>query len=182
MIIICALLFGIDGQAKDIEYSVANYEEAERAPHYFKFIGHSRKLGIIGASFEGYAKKVKLHFDPEKGALKNVRLSLTVADLDTDNNSRNEKMWEKCLDQKNFPEIEVALKAPIDQAKEKQEVEATMKIRGNEVPLKIEFSKDSEGNYLGATKFSLEEAKIPDPSILVASVRDVFEIEFRVKP
>lgn len=182
LILATALLIGSSAFAEEIKISSANYEEAQKAKNYFKFIGHSRKLGIIGTSFEGYARKAELSFDRKSTQLENVKLSLETAEIDTDNNSRNEKMWDTCLNRKEFPVVIVRLIQPIQLALPSQEIPGELIVRGVTLPLVIKMEKNDAGEFTGQSSFKLSEAKIPDPSILVASVKDEFELEFRVNP
>jgi len=176
-----AFAFGPVARAEELKINSANFEEAEKSENYFKFVGHSRKLGIIGTSFEGYAKSVTLQLERKNSRYENVKLTIPVLQIDTDNSSRNEKMWNTCLNAVEFPEISVSFASPIEANLPSQEVAATMKVRGESVPLIVKLSRSEDGRVKGTTSFKLSEAKIPDPSILVASVRDEFEIEFSVK-
>lgn len=165
----------------ELKLSSATYEEAEKADTYFKFIGHSRKLGIIGTSFEGYAKQATLSFERKGETLVGLRLRIPVAALDTDSNSRNEKMRDTCLSEKEFPEIAIRLLEPVAVNAEQQELAGEMRVRGERVPLRLRVHREGGDTYKGESSFKLSDAKIPDPSIAIASVRDEFELEFRVK-
>jgi hypothetical protein len=157
------------------------FNDAVRAKNYFKFIGKSSKVGIFTSTFEGYPKSFSLKYDLQENQIKDVVLSFAVSDLDTDNSARNEKMRETCLNFKEFPSIEVKILEPIQQGVEVQDVKGEMSVRGQKVPLLIHLIKATDGEIKGSSSFKLSEAKIPDPSILVASVRDEFKIEFQVK-
>lgn len=179
-IIIATFLTLTPSYAEEISLSAPDYDAAESAPSYFRFVGHSRKLGIIGTSFTGYAKKANIRFKEKGGNLSGVTLTVNVADLDTDNDSRNEKMRDTCLAAKDFPEVVVRINDPILIAAADQVVTGEMKVRGETVPLSLRIKKEEEGVFSGASSFKLTAAKIPDPSIAIASVRDEFELEFRL--
>lgn len=166
-------------QAAELKISQPSYESAEKAASYFKFTGHSRKLGIIGTSFEGYAKEATLSFERKGDKLQGIRLAIPAAKIDTDNDSRNEKMWDVCLSAKDFPEVKIHVKDPVDTKKDSQAVAAEMEVRGKAVPLEIRVEK-SGALFKGSSAFKLSEAGIPDPSIAIASVKDEFELEFQV--
>lgn len=168
-------------QAAELNISRADYDSAQKAESYFKFTGHSRKLGIIGTSFEGFAKKAIVSFDRKGKSLKNVSLEIPVASLDTDNDSRNEKMLNTCLSAVEFPLLKVTVTEPIDQEKSTQKLAAVMLVRGKSVPLDLQVEKVAEGKFKGSSVFKLSEAGIPDPSIAIASVKDEFELEFQVE-
>jgi polyisoprenoid-binding protein YceI len=179
--ILFALSIGSSSFAGEIKISEPSFEAAEKSENYFKFIGHSRKLGIIGTSFEGYARSATLTFEEKNSRYEKVVLRLPVLEIDTDNSSRNEKMWHTCLSAKEFPEISVVFSGPIDLALGTQEIPATMNVRGESVPLQVKITRAEDGRVKGTSSFKLSAAKIPDPSILFASVRDEFEIEFSVR-
>lgn len=166
--------------AEEIKIENKTYDEAEKAATYFKFEGHSKKLGIIGSSFDGYAKSFVVSYTKKTASLENTTLVFDVDSLDTDNNSRNEKMKNTCLNMKDYPAITVKLSDSIALDKDSQEINAVMAVRGENVPLKIKLEK-KDNLYKGKTEFKLTDAKIPDPSIAIASVKDIFEIEFQVK-
>lgn len=156
-----------------------DFEEASHAPTYFMFTGVSKKLGFISTSFEGYAKKATLSWDDAKEKATKVKLVIDAKELDTDSEGRNEKMQELCLASKEHPTITVTI-PEVNLAADSQEVPGEMLVRGKTVPLKLQLTKDGEYQK-GKTSFKLSEAGIPDPSIAIASVKDEFEIEFRVK-
>jgi polyisoprenoid-binding protein YceI len=176
------VLWSLTVRAEEIKISADTFEAAAKAGNYFKFTGESSKLGLIGNTFEGYARSAQVFFERKGDLLQKVRLVIPVAELDTDNSSRNEKMRNTCLSAEKFPQIEVLLDEPVDQAKNSQKLQAKMLVRGKSVPLLIELEKIEGGKFQGRTSFKLSEAGIPDPSILVASVKDTFEVEFRIAP
>ena len=180
--ILIFLLLAIAPSAYATELSLTNdsYEAAEHAPSYFRFIGHSRKLGIIGTSFTGYAKQAKVSFERKAGQLVGVQVAIPANSIDTDNQSRNEKMWSTCLEVEKYPEILVRINEPIILAPGTQVVSATMGVHGAEIPLTIQLAKAEGSEFRGRTSFRLSAAGIPDPSIAIASVKDEFEIEFQV--
>lgn len=177
---LATLILSTGARADEITIRAADYDAAEAAPTYFKFVGHSKKLGLIGTSFSGFAKAATVTYQKQAKALSGITLKIEVAGLDTDNKSRNEKMWDTCLDREKFPEIVVRLQGAVDPERERQEIPAEMAVRGKTVPLMLVLEKKGEGDFVGTSSFKLTEAGIPDPSILVASVKDEFEIEFRI--
>lgn len=174
-ITLCAPAF-----AGTLKISVPSFEEAVKAPSYFKFIGRSKKLGLFGSSFEGYAKEATLSFERNGHLLENLKLSISTPSLDTDNGARNEKMLGKCLAATEYPEIKINSLEAVDENKEAQELNAEMLVRGARVPLRLKLTKEATGAFTGESEFRLSDAKIPDPSIAIASVKDEFKIEFRV--
>ena len=109
-------------------------------------------------------------------------------DLDTDVDSRNEKMWNYCLDSKNNSRIRITVLDNIALNGETQTHSATLFIRGKEKPisLKIKAEQISTGDLIIDLNgdLSLKALEIPDPSIVVASVKDEIKLESHllVKP
>ncbi len=174
------LAFGV-ANAQDVSIQSPSYDVAEKNPTYFKFIGRSSKLGIIGTSFSGYAKKLRLSYEQKGTTLESVKLSIEVDSLDTDNESRNEKMKVKCLSVSEFPSIDVQLEKALNRTAGPQEIPAAMTVRGKTIPILVIVDSIDGRRIHGVSSFKLSDAGIPDPSILVASVKDEFKIEFQVE-
>lgn len=166
-------------QAETLKLDASSYEDAQKATTYFKFIGKSTKLGLVTTSFEGYAKKGVMTYDLDESNIKNVVLKIEAKHIDTDNSSRDKKMRTKSLKVKKFKEITVDI-PQISLSSREQVVDGHMSVRGKQIPLKINIQKNDKGIYTGSSNFKLSEAGIPDPSIAIASVDDVFEIKFQV--
>jgi len=165
--------------AKSLEINNKNYEEAKANKSFFQFAGKSTKFGLVTTTFEGYVKKFALQFDEENNNLKNIELNFLVKNLDTDNDSRNEKMWDLCLEEKKHPKIKILV--PQINLKEKiQQIPGTMILKDKNIQIVLYVKKMSEKVFLGETKFKLSELGIADPSIFVAKVSDEFKIFFQV--
>lgn len=166
-------------QAETLKLEASSFEEAQKATTYFKFIGKSTKLGLVTTTFEGYAKRGVMTYEQDGTNIKNIRLKLEAKHIDTDNSSRNKKMRSQSLDVKKFKEIIVEI-PQISFSSNEQIVNGYMNVRGKQIPLQINIEKKDKGIYAGSTHFKLSEAGIPDPSITIASVDDIFEIKFQV--
>jgi len=95
--------------SKEITVESKSFEDAQKQESYFKFIGESKKFGLISTSFEGYAKKFTLSYDEKENFLQEISLLIDLKKLDTDNDSRNEKMWDLCLNTKEFPSLKIKI-------------------------------------------------------------------------
>lgn len=174
-----SLILIFSAQARVIKIDSKDFTESKNAKTYFKFTGESTKFGLVTTSFEGVAKQFSLNFTEKKDKLENIELLLPVKAIDTDNNSRNEKMWDLCLEEKKYPEIKVNL-PKIDLTATEQTSVGEMTIKDKKIPLEFVIKKVSEKIYQGKTSFKLSKANIPDPSIAIASVKDEFLIQFQV--
>lgn len=162
-----------------VNYSYRSFEEAKSSPTYFKFAGKSTKLGLITTNFEGYARESRLDFDSDSKLIKNITLTIKSSSLDTDNNSRDEKLREKCLQPEKYENIIVQIPV-LSLVENEQTVPGTMKVREKEVPLQITIKKSKDDEFSGETRFKISEAGIPDPSIAIAKVQDEIKIKFNV--
>lgn len=188
---LCSLVmpFGMAGAAemKELVLDYKTYEAAKSAQTYFKFIGRSVKIGLFGSNFDGYVRSGKLTYTREMEKIRDVKFEIDAGTIDTDNGSRNEKMWTKCLRAETYPKILVSSKELFDLSKDTQNLSAEMIVGGVNVPLNLQVvrqqSESSEGSSLwrGTSSFKLSEAKIPDPSIAIANVKDEFKLEFQIE-
>lgn len=163
------------------EFQTANYKEAKSAESYLRFDMASTKMGLVTTSFTGFVKKFSAQGEIKDQQLQSgARVEFQVQDMDTDINGRNEKMWEKCLDYKNHPQMKLVLSKSVPLNGEEMEVPALISLRGQEKPvnLKVKAVRE-EGKIIFDLRgeISLKAFEIPDPSIFVASVRDKVEIK-----
>jgi len=165
---------------REITLESKDFEEAQKQESYFKFIGESKKFGLISTSFEGYAKKFTLSFDERDNLLENISLVIDLKKLDTDNDSRNEKMWDLCLNTKEFPSLKIKIEK-ITLSEESQTLKGLMEVRGSIIDIPIKIKKINSHQFEGESHFKLSQAKIPDPSIAIASVNDEFQIKFSLR-
>ena len=142
---------------------------------------------MITTSFDGLVKKFQVAGHKGEVFLKNIRVTFLGSSIDTDNDSRNEKMYEQSLDTKNHNEIVITIKAAVkimDKKGNYQRVPATIKLRGKSKDFTLRakvIKKDGVIWVEGDATMSLKEMGIPDPSIAIASVRDRFDLSFKVK-
>ncbi|WP_419172445.1 YceI family protein [Halobacteriovorax sp.] len=172
------ILFFQSLYAKELSLNYNDYDSAHSGDKKIIFHMESTKAGLITTSFDGVVKEGSIVYKEEKGQYRDVVIRIKAMSLDTDNDARNEKMYEETLAVKKYPEIIVSLNGPI---KFNQENIAIIKIRGQEYPIKI-FMRESHNEkqtlISGHSNVSIKALKIPDPSIWIASVRDLVEIKF----
>jgi hypothetical protein len=168
------------------EVEHASFKIAQQATEKVAFEIKSTKFGMVTTSVEGFVLKykVKANIDWNKSVATNLRLEMYTQFLNTDSESRDEKMWNHCLDYKNQGEMAVNVEGPVAFTAEAKEYPAKIWIRGKEFPIKVTLNleKTSEGvKSKGMAILSFKQLEIPDPSIMIASVDDRINVSFQVE-
>jgi polyisoprenoid-binding protein YceI len=176
MLVLSTNLFALEKKV-----STNNFKEAAAHKEYVKFTGESTKFGVVTTSFEGFVKNLNLKYDQEKTALKKLVVEFNVKDLDTDNDSRNEKMWDLCFEQQKYPKI-IAFLENLSLKEGETQVSIELKIKDvtQKIPFKItirKIEKTYEIKGSGIVKYT--DYKIANPSILVAKVKEEFQLDFQ---
>ncbi len=180
LILILGMIMSYANAEKHLAWKLDHYSEAKSAPTHFRFVGESTKFGFVTTSFDGFALEGEINYVQTNLLLKDVELKLVSRQIDTDNGSRNEKLWEKCLRVSIYPFILVSLKEPIDLEKDVQDLNGTMKVGDTSISLDIHIKKLGPNVFSGSSSFGLKAAGIPDPSIAIAKVKDKMDIQFKV--
>ncbi len=159
------------------EVNFKNFEDAEKAAH-LTWIVKSTKVGLFSSDVYGYvlSYKYSADFDKENMILRDMTLKFPITAMNSDSESRDKKLHNKCMGANEFKEIVVKIKGPIF-LKDKRErtYEGTVLIRRKEKPFKIYFAPNTENNQFtltGKSTWSLKAMEIPDPSISVAKLSD----------
>lgn len=164
------------------EINFKNFEDAEKAAH-LTWIVESTKVGLFSSDVYGYVLtyKYSAEFDKENKILRDMTLKFPINAMNSDSESRDEKLHNKCLGSSEYKEIVVTIKGPIFlKDKRERDYQGSVLIRGQEKPFKISFtpSLDEKSLTLKAeSQWSLKAMEIPDPSIAVAKLSD----EIRLK-
>ncbi len=169
-------------QAKDLKFK--NFDEAKKSKEYLFFESESTKLGLITTSFEGYPKEFQVQIIKDSNFINNVVITVNSNSLDTDSDSRNEKMYTLCLESKKFNKITFTSNQRIPLKEHVGKFQGNLTIRDKTLmkTIKYKIYKKEKSFYIkGSSSFSLKEYGIPDPSISVASVRDTFDVKFDLK-
>lgn len=182
--ILYCLSFSLFATPFEQSYKVASFKEGYDSQDRIIFIGKSTKVGLMTSTFEGVVKDFKVKGDLTDKRLSSILVSFPVEAMDTDIDGRNEKMYDLCLDRKNSPEITVSI-TEVDLSKgNEQEVPAKIKIRGKEFPLTLKTKIEETGSSIkivGNATSGFKELEIPDPSILIAKVKNPIEMEFKIE-
>lgn len=167
--------------SKEMVFSFNNFKEASTAKDFLKFKGSSTKFKLITTEFEGYAKKFTFNFLIENNLLKMAKFIIDADAIDSDSSSRDEKMRNLCLKTQDFKTIEASLleNIIIEEVTEKV-TNISLSIKGKTLlrPLTYSITKvDNAYKVDFKTDFSFVDAAIDDPSILIAKVHELFQIE-----
>lgn len=164
-------------------YLFKSYDEAKASAEYIKLEGESTKFGLVTTSFDGFAKSFELNLVKNNNFVKKIEVHIDSPSIDTDNNARNKKMYEKTLSISQYPKIIFKTESPIDLNLSTFSIPGKLKVRDTEkeVILKGKIINKESGKIIeGEASVSLQEFNIPDPSIFIAKVRDRLDLKFKV--
>jgi polyisoprenoid-binding protein YceI len=183
-IIFLGIIFLSSVNAEQLNFKNDNFNSAIESENFIKFIGSSTKGWIVTTDFTGVAKEFRIDYKKEKSELKEVSIEIAAASLDTDNESRNEKMQTLCLKSKEYPTIKAKLIGTVALI---EVTEATIPVELailSETKLRsLSYSivkRDAEYIVKFSTDFSFKDFGIEDPSIFVAKVKEVFKVQGQV--
>lgn len=180
MVLLGVVIYSFGVGAASQEFSYASYKEAKGAPSFLRFDMESTKMGLLTTSFDGAIKRFSLHGDLTPDSLQQgARIEFAVNDIDTDNGSRNDKMWNHCLNGKTHPHLKITLGGALPLNGEKVTIPAVLSLRGYEKPITLSSrgQKTAKGvEFDFSATLSIKDLEIPDPSIVIASVRDTIEV------
>lgn len=159
------------------EVSFTNYGDAEKRAH-LTWIVESTKVGLFSSDVYGYVLNYRYSADynPENGILRNMEISFPIKAMNSDNESRDEKLHTKCMGFPEYENITVKVSGPLFLTdKKERSYQGIALIRGKEQPFTINMTANENTqiiNVKGSTIWSLKKMKIPDPSIAVAKLSD----------
>lgn len=177
------LIFNAPLKAEEVHYQFNNYDEAKKSDNYVMFESASTKLGFITTIFNGYAKKIKINYDLKDKKISHLETTIEAQDLDTDNSSRNNKMFNTTLEIEKYPVIKVVINETVSLTEGEHVAEMQFFIKDKQVSKQVHFLvEEKNGKYLihGSTLLSLKELGLPDPSIVIATVRDILDLKFSI--
>lgn len=182
-VIIHAISMSVFGS--ELKIVSSNYQDAVRSDNFIKFVGESTKLGFITSSFDGFVKNMPIHYEIDQDILKNISIVIDVKSLDTNNDSRNKKMHNLCLNVDKYPTIEATLLSPINLNSEREgNTNISLKMMNKDIktPLKYKIIKNNDIYIISFQgRFSFKEAGIIDPSISIAKVHEFFDLIGSIK-
>lgn len=169
--------------AKELNYQYKNYEAAKKAEDFILFEGSSTKLGLITTGFDGYAKEYKVSYDLVNDQVNKLGVIIPVSALDTDVESRNEKMINTILNREKFPEIQVRIIDKVILTNGEQTLNMMFTVKDLKVirPVVINVEKLKGQYYVtGKSTVGIKELGLPDPSIVIAKVKDELNLKFSI--
>lgn len=182
------LIFGLfifnPVSAKEVSYMHKNFEMAKKAESYIKFDGESTKLGFITTGFTGYAREFKINYDLISTQLNKLEVVILASALDTDLGARNDKMVNTILNIEKYPEIHAFIDTKIELVNGEQTINMTFQVKDQKIskPVKVVVEKRIDHILVtGDVSLGLKELGLPDPSIAIAKVNDIFKLAFSVR-
>ena len=158
-------------------FSSPDYEKAStNESNYLKFVVESTKVGL-------FSSRHSVQFDRTNMILRDMTITFKVEDMDTDHESRDEKLHTKCMGMSKYPKLTVTIKGPAFlKDKRERDYPAIVNIRGKDhevmVKMKVEVN-EKDIIVSGSSVWSLKALEIPDPSIAVAKLSDDIRIFFK---
>ena len=170
--------------ADTLEVKNQTFAEAKMNRDFVRFDMASTKIGLFTSHFSGFVRNFKLEYQVGDHEVHDIKIQFLASDMDTDNGSRNAKMRAKCLNEKDFPQMEVQISQLLKVVEGEQKVAGVLLVRGQKKPIEMSISmhkeSDSAWDIEGTSDLSLKDLEIPDPSISIASVDDHVRIHFRM--
>ena len=164
-------------------FTFDDYEAAQESQNYVKFESESTKFGLLTTSFDGHAKKFTINYNIVDSIVSDIKVNIYASSFDTNNSARDSKMMESILEVQKFPKVTFRSSEIISISKVNQSLSGYIEIKGERfaVNLNIAIKKENKKIFIsGRTSLSLKEMGIPDPSIMIAKVRDTFDISFGI--
>jgi len=168
------------------EKNYKSWELAKKASSRIQFIVESTKAGIFSSDIDGYVKRFNFSgdFDKKNLILRNMKVSFNAKEMDSDNDSRDEKLHNLCMNKKLFPIVEIIVIGPLFlKSLKPSKLPGTALIRGKKKAFTIEIKgeyKDGQLSIGGKTVWGLKEMEIPDPSIFIAKLSNEIRINIKL--
>ena len=109
--IILLLLVSGNILAKDISgsFNYSDFDNAEDAENSLMFSIESVKAGLFSSTHVGYVKSFKYSADVSEKVIKDMSISFSVKEMDTDNSIRDEKLHNECMKVADYPKLKILL-------------------------------------------------------------------------
>ncbi|POB13441.1 YceI family protein [Halobacteriovorax sp. DA5] len=170
--------------ASQLSLKYESFEQALNAQNRIIFNMSSTKAGVITTDFQGVVKVASITYKKNKnGRYKDISIKIDAKELDTDNESRNEKMYEKCLEVNQNPHIIVRIPGPVRLGELNPGIiEVRNKKHSVDIFIEKNIAADGKISLVGKSVLSLKKLEVPDPSIWIATVHDDIEVNFYLIP
>lgn len=182
-VLILLFVINLPLSAEEVHYQFKDYKDAKKSENYISFESTSTKFGLMSSTFDGYAKDIRIKYSLNGKSIERLEALIESKSLDTDVDSRNQKMYSSILDTDNFPLIKIIIDEKASLSEGEHQTNMTFIIKDKVIVKKVDyFVEVKNGKYLisGKTSLGLKELGLPDPSIIIAKVRDLFDLKFSI--
>lgn len=169
--------------AEEIHYQFKDYKDAKKSENFITFESTSTKFGVMTSSFDGYAKDIVIKYHLNGKTIEHLETIIDSKSLDTDVDSRNQKMYASILEADKYPQIKIVINEKILLSEGENQTEMIFYIKDKQVIKRVNyFVEVKNGKFFisGKTSLGLKELGLPDPSIIIAKVRDLFDLKFSI--
>lgn len=181
--LVLLLTINLPLSAEEIRYQFKDYNEAKKAENYISFESSSTKFGIITSTFDGYAKDITIKYHLNNKVVERLETIVDSRSLDTNVDARNHKMFNSILETEKYPQIRIVINDKLTLSEGEHHIEMVFFIKDKQVSKKVDYVvevKDGKNLIHGKTTIGLKELGLPDPSIAIAKVRDLFDLKFSI--
>jgi len=181
--------FHLLGREISTNISYKTFEDAEVAlgdgVNYLRFVIESTKLGFLTSEVEGFVLKhaISGELDDKNQRLSKMKINFKVKQMNTDNDSRDEKMHGHCLDSSKYSDINVEILSDYKIGSGQKSLPATIEIRGKKKNINVLLKVSKQANQFlveGKSLMKFSSLEIPSPSISIASVSDNINVDFKL--
>ena len=180
-------LFSSNIFAKDISgsFKYNDYDKAESAESTLMFSIESVKAGLFSSTHVGYIKSFEYSADISEKVIKQMSISFSVKEMDTDNSIRDEKLHNECMKISEHPRLNIVLlgKVSFEELEKGKVLQGKVNILGKDKTFKAKVSGEIEDEELEIeveSTWGFKEMEIPDPSILIAKVKNEIQIKLKL--
>lgn len=139
----------------------------------------SRILGVIPLSFYGLVKKFQVIGKMDSDHFEMLSIIFPIKSMDTNIDSRNQKMHSYLMSEKTSTSITVTLNGPIPFDGKEYMHKGFIHIKGQATPISVKLTLEKKDDILvlkGVSLLSLVRLRVPEPSAMFASVDSAVNI------
>jgi len=171
---------------RHMDFVQPDFESAAKAESFLRFDLESSLVGFLTARFPGYAKKFTLNWDNTETTVRNLQITIPVASMDTNRESRTKEMQRDCLEGHLYPDIQVNIKElKLEPGTVKVPAEAWIRGKQVTIPTTVTLSVPEPGQWTvsGVAPVQLKDINVNNPTIMkgVASFNDHIKIHYNFR-
>ncbi len=165
------------------EFNFKSFQVAKDSPSFLRFDINSSLIGFLTAHFSGFSKKFILTWKGSDSSVKDLKITVPIASLDTNMTSRTLKMHDYCFEYKDYPQLTVQIDSELILEEGVQRVKALATVRGKTTSFMLDLSllkQDRSWQVFGEHLTTLTALNIKNPTIAkgIASFDDDVKIYF----